>query len=133
MPRLEKLKSPRPPRRAQKKHGTPELYRLNAWRETSELYRKENPLCEVCKHFGKYTDITPGGAKGVTDHIVSTAVGGSHRDPANFMAMCTAHHNMKRGLEAHADGPLIPAQENKDGELIPVNREDIYEKLNLWR
>lgn len=115
--------------RRTKPHGDRKLYRLEAWKQDSEDYRRQNPLCEVCKQMGKYVDVTPGGRKGVTDHIISTTVGGSQRDRRNFMSMCQPCHNRKRGYESQAGGPLIETIENEDGDLIPKDRTEIFE---LW-
>jgi len=98
------------------------------WRKTSVDYRKEKPLCENCLNKDRATP------SHVTDHIIPESQGGSKFDPDNHMALCDSRggsswkcHDRKRGMEKNQ--PIVAYKENKDGELIPINREDVFNVL----
>lgn len=130
MPILPKF-GPPPRPRPMRQAGNAQLYQQGAWRRDSEDYRRENPVCEVCLEvFGQLTDVSPGTNAGVTDHIISSTIGGSERDRRNYMSLCKPCHYRKMGWESQKGGPLIETTENEYGELIPKDRTEIYD---LWR
>ena len=113
MPRL-----PRPPRptKVVVVGSNQRLYNSRQWRSISEAYRKYHPLCEVCEAKGLVVGVD------VTDHIVPIEKGGAIWLKDNYMGLCHACHNRKRGYEstgyvcAHNDG-------------TPINREELISKL----
>lgn len=101
------------------------FYNSRTWRNTSTIYRTNNPMCEV------FPDLIAE----FTDHIVPIKAdksgqpsheGGSAFDERNLMAMSTKAHNKKRGKESH--GFVVASQMAPTG-LIPKNRQDIIDEL----
>lgn len=99
------------------------FYNSRAWRKASIAYRTSNPLCEVYKAQGK---IIP---SDMVDHIIRIEAGGARFDEANLMAMNHAKHNKKSGMEK-TRSKLVKAKKNSDGDLVPVDRTDIFKILN---
>lgn len=64
-------------------------YQSRRWREASERFRKENPLCCMCE---EEDIVTP---SEVTDHKIPIADGGSFWDKKNWQALCRSCHNRK--------------------------------------
>ena len=96
------------------------------WGNVSKLYRKLNPLCEMCKASGKLTDASPGDRKGVTDHIVSVSNGGARMDERNFMTLCKQCHDRKSALEKNG----WTCDKGGDyGEYIPINKAEAIKTL----
>lgn len=91
------------------------------WTLSSRLYRQVNPLCAICEAQGLLNDATPGGKKGVVDHIVRVNNGGSMYDNRNMMTVCRSHHDAKSRLEGKGwtcdvvgtFGSLVPADRGK--------------------
>lgn len=76
-----------------------DLYHSTRWRRTSQLYRKDNPLCEQClrdKDCNKTTIVRLGTS---VDHIVALKDGGNPWDWNNLQTLCALHHNRKTKLE----------------------------------
>jgi len=98
------------------------------WRKTSKVWLSENPYCENCRDKGRLVPATS------TDHMVPTLQGGAKYDPDNFMSLCQRRfgghgcHDQKSGKERHKP-ILIKTKENEHGELIPKDRNDIFEHL----
>lgn len=84
MPYLPIASKQRPQRKRQPT-GMQGVYNAT-WANISRLYRIANPLCELCLLQGRTTDATPGGRKGVTDHIVRVSIGGAQRDVASWLS-----------------------------------------------
>lgn len=109
-----------------------EVYSKNKHKELSNKYRKRNPLCEVCLHFGFLTDITPGRKKGSLDHIIPLTFGGSPDNPENLMGLCEGEgscHRKKSALENKYGRALIASKMDAAGNLIPIDRKHLF--LNL--
>lgn len=69
------------------------FYHMAAWTRKSLAFRKDHPLCELCKIEGR---ITP---SEMTDHIVPINQGGDPWDESNMQALCKRHHNQKSARE----------------------------------
>lgn len=121
MPYLPRPKrSPRPASQ-RRPSGRQEVYRGN-WQQFSEWFRLNvHTLCQSCLAAGVLTDITPGGRKGVTDHIIQVSEGGAERDQRNLMGLCKPCHDRKSNLEQK--GMLSPGYTmNEQGEKIPTEQ-----------
>ena len=62
----------------------------------------------------------------MTDHIIPIEQGGAEWDQRNYMALSNKVHNVKRALESRG---FVIASKQGEGGLIPVNRQDIIDKL----
>ena len=71
-------------------------YNKKEWKRLRNYYINKQPLCEICKRFGKIVE-----AK-VVDHIVRVKV---NPDIAlkeyNLQSLCHRCHNIKSGYEGH--------------------------------
>lgn len=105
------------PERKRKPTGDQRFYNSSAWRKTSRLTRQRNPLCEVCKANGKVV------ASVLVDHLIARRYGGADFNPANLMAMCSHHHDVKSGKETN--GLPLEAKQAVDG-LIPYDRIEVF-------
>lgn len=90
------------------------------WANVSKLYRKENPLCEACLLRGIAKDASPGGYKGVTDHIVSVTNGGARMDERNFATLCKQCHDRKSWHEGKG---WRPESYGNFGAMLPIDRK----------
>ena len=61
------------------------------WQAARNTYLTTHPRCEH-HHCPRLAD--------VVDHITPLAEGGAKYDPANFMALCNAHHTEKTTADA---------------------------------
>ena len=134
MPHLPRTKSNRQPGR-RKPSGKQSLYRSATWQRQTARYRIDNPLCEACQSVGVLTDITPGGRKGVTDHVVQATAGGAEMDERNLMGLCVSCHDRKSRLEQAGAFAGIETTANHCGETIPTQRgrEQAVRLLNEGR
>lgn len=75
------------------------LYHSTRWRRTSQLYRKDHPLCAQCLRDKKCnkTNIVRIGTS--VDHIIALKDGGNPWDWNNLQTLCALHHNRKTKLE----------------------------------
>jgi hypothetical protein len=132
MPFLPNLRKPYKRGKAQPNKSQEEVYNKNRHKELSHKYRKRNPLCEVCLHYGILTDITPGKRKGSLDHIIPLHYGGSQDNPENLMGLCEgidSCHRRKSTLENKMDRPLIQSKLDASGNYVPLDRTQIYKYL----
>lgn len=101
-----------------------DVYNSERWRKVSKQRRStpETMLCEVCKANGRdrFGDCV--------DHLIPIAQGGDVWDDCNHMTMCHGHHNRKSAKERHLK-ILIKTKQNSEGNLIPLNRSDIFNVL----
>lgn len=100
-----------------------EIYNKSKWTRFSAAYRTKNPICEVCQAAGNPTDITPGGRKGVTDHVIRADKGGAWYDEKNLMPMCKAHHDRKTSMEGKGMFDWLVGEINEYGYLVPTAGE----------
>jgi 5-methylcytosine-specific restriction enzyme A len=119
-PRSDRNKEPNS--RVQRTSSDGSIYRLNRWRNVSKMFRMENPLCEVS---GQAQDLVINPCE-MTDHIIPIEKGGAEWDQRNYMALSNKVHNVKRALESRG---FVIASKQGEGGLIPVNRQDIIDKL----
>ena len=56
------------------------------------------------------------------DHIIAVSAGGAEFDERNLWGICTHHHNVKTGLEAH--GVKVQVMPGRGG-LVPVDRDEV--------
>ena len=132
MPSLPKKRKPYKRGKPQPNKSQEEVYNKNRHKELSNKYRKRNPLCEICLHYGILTDITPGKRKGSLDHIIPLHHGGSQDNPENLMGLCEGEnscHRRKSALENKLERPLIASKTDACGNLIPMDRTQIYKHL----
>ncbi len=126
MPHIDK-KQPRRaylPKRERRTSETDDGVFLNStrWRRTASIQRHSFPICQNCDYHDR---ITPGQ---VVDHIIPRSQNGALLDFRNLMTLCHSCHDRKSGKESHKP-VLIESKETHRGDLIPVNREDIYTVL----
>lgn len=75
------------------------LYHSTRWTRTSQLYRKEHPICEQCLRDKKCNQTTIVRLGTSVDHIVALKDGGDPYDWNNLQTLCALHHNRKTKLE----------------------------------
>lgn len=126
LPRLPKKK------RTRVRSGNQSFYASVAWKRLTEWFRTtQQPLCQACLYIEQLTDISPGGRRGVTDHIIRMDDGGAKQDVGNLLGLCNKHHNRKSWLEGK--GLLIITEEylNDWGERVPTEEsvEHILKQL----
>lgn len=71
------------------------FYRSTPWRKLRALKVRQSPICEVCAVEGRVSAVE------VIDHIIPITEGGAPLDINNLQSMCSRHHNIKSGREAH--------------------------------
>jgi 5-methylcytosine-specific restriction protein A len=71
------------------------FYNSRAWRKNSKAFLAENPLCVECKAGGRVELAT------VSDHVTPINQGGDPWGWNNLQPLCTRHHAIKSGKEAH--------------------------------
>lgn len=125
MPSLPKQTRKRYEAQARRPTGERDTYN-NTWANVSRLYRIANPLCEMCLTSGTLTDASPGGWKGVTDHIVRVSAGGARMDDNNFMTLCKPCHDRKSALERLG---WTCDRVGSFGNFIPANKEQAIKTL----
>lgn len=76
-----------------------DLYHSRRWRETSQLYRKSNPLCEQCLREKDCNETNTVRIGTSVDHIVALKDGGDPWNWNNLQTLCALHHNRKTKLE----------------------------------
>ena len=101
-----------------------EFYNSGAWRTLSGLCKEDSPYCEVTRAISGRLVIAT-----VTDHLIRWQVGGAKFDKRNLMNMTKYWHDRKSAMERHRT--ILIDTKTVDGELIPVNRKDIFEILKL--
>lgn len=69
------------------------MYKRSKWVRTSQQYRANHPLCELCLAEGKETWATE------VDHIVPLEQGGEPWGEVNLQALCRPHHSRKTRRE----------------------------------
>lgn len=82
-PAQEGRKAPRDPR-----------YKTAAWQRLRESVLRNQPLCQWCESKGRVREAT------VVDHIQRVRDGGDFWS-GPFQSLCTHHHAVKSGREAH--------------------------------
>lgn len=70
------------------------FYNSRAWRKTSQLYRKQHPLCESGEHDGIAVPVD------VVDHKVPIQDGGEKFDWDNLQSLCHSCHSKKTKQES---------------------------------
>lgn len=91
MPTINKPK----PKPSQRRKDRQKMYQLKQWRELSQWYRMNHPLCEMCEANGRLTPSEH------VHHILSPFDYGLSEveklsrllDPDNLMALCHECHN----------------------------------------
>lgn len=128
MPTLPK-KQPRRayiPKQKRKPSSNQAFYNSTRWRKVRAIYRKSvNYLCEANKYIG--IDFTE--PRMPVDHIIPIEHGGDPFDFRNLNLLSISYHERKSGMEGHEKGPLVEAEKNERGYLIPVRKEDIWKLL----
>ena len=119
----KKRKSYRP--KQDPKFGKDPFYNGTAWRRISEAMREDFVICPVCESTGTQ----------MTDHVVSRSLGGADYDGDNLLPMCHTCHNVKRGLEANTDQPLIETRDSdtEQDKIVPVDKFAIIQVINQSR
>ena len=122
MPKLNSTKNTRrkyvPEKEVENKNMS--FYNSKAWRATSSMYRKDNPLCESCTSKGITT------AAAHTDHVISIEQGGHKYDIDNLMSLCISCHSVKTQVEK--EGILIEYK-GTFGQFVPVDKSSIFKKV----
>ena len=70
-------------------------YNDRKWRAASAAYRKEHPLCVICKRKGQLRSSEH------VDHIIPLRDGGAMWDQSNWQALCASCHSSKTMTEIH--------------------------------
>lgn len=97
------------------KFGQDKFYNTAKWRKLSKAMRTEFIICPVC-------ELRP---SRITDHVVSRPDGADF-DKDNLLPMCHHCHNVKRGLEANTNHPLVETKHSDtEPKLVPVDKFDI--------
>lgn len=130
---------PRPKREKARRHsernpsGQQQIYHSRRWAEHSRYFRESASgcICAACAANGVLTDVTPGGRKGVTDHVIRIEDGGATFDERNLLALCRRHHDRKSGMEGKGKFSGIECETNQWGERIPTAaaRRDVIETI----
>jgi len=115
LPKKQKRRRWQPAKR--KPTGKQEEYSRYAWEKESRRYRTTPHGC-ICAVTGG--DVTPGGRKGVTDHVIRVDDGGAFWDERNYMALTKAMHDRKSSLEGKGVFDALPYVLNENGEKIPT-------------
>ena len=108
------------PQRKRKPTGDQSFLNGTTWRKTSKQYRQVYPLCEVSQAVGVLA------AAECVDHIIARKFGGAEYDPRNLMAMTTAYHDKKSGIETR--GQVLSEQATLSG-FIPADRDEVIRLL----
>lgn len=97
-----------------KRKNVNKIHRTIRWTKLSLAYRKDNPICEIHKHYGKVE------AAKDTDHVIRIHDHGAPYDKANLMAICKECHAIKTGKEQHELN--IDYELNDNNERIPTDK-----------
>ncbi|WP_234734513.1 HNH endonuclease [Tellurirhabdus bombi] len=85
-----------------RKNPNRKIYATERWKRESAEFRRKNPLCAECLKQDVLTDVTPGGGKGVTDHIIPINQGADPWNQTNWQSLCKHCHNAKSGRDKTA-------------------------------
>lgn len=87
------------------------FYTNPQWSSFSKQYRKENPMCVVCKK------TTINGTGHATDHIIREKRGGHPLDRRNMQTLCNSCHRKKTNKENQG---YTYAFTGKYGQRLPI-------------
>jgi 5-methylcytosine-specific restriction endonuclease McrA len=130
------MKLPKPkrksylPKRQQRKQRKPsgsQAAYSPRWAAYSRRLRSQRPFCEPSRAMGRLVDASPGGRKGVVDHIVAYSAGGAFWDERNHMVMCKKMHDRKSQLESKQ--PILVETIQTPNGLVPKDRNEIIKIL----
>lgn len=111
-------------RRQERKKGSNQaFYKAAQWRKARAAYLSQYPICQVADYFD---DIEPGK---IVDHIIPISQGGAKYDPRNLQTLSKKIHDIKSTIEGNEGTPLVDYTRNQDGDFIPLNKSDIWKRL----